>query len=53
MYKNIINYLKTLASSLKIINKCEKKLENNVTIEKNILNIIMKQLNFTMYVNLN
>ncbi len=27
------------------MNECEKKLESNATIEKNILDIIMKQLN--------
>ncbi len=33
------------------MNECEKKLESNVTTKKNILNIIMKQLNFiTTYI---
>ncbi len=33
------------------MNECEKKLESNVTIKKNILNIIMKQLNLiTTYI---
>jgi len=27
------------------VNECEKKLESNVTTKKNILDIIMKQLN--------
>jgi hypothetical protein len=27
------------------VNECEKKLESNATTKKNILNIIMKQLN--------
>jgi hypothetical protein len=48
-----MNYLKTLVSLLKIVNKYEKKLKNNVIIKKNILDIIMKQLNLTIYVNLN
>jgi len=30
------------------MNKCEEKLESNATIEKNILDIIMKQLNLIM-----
>jgi len=49
--KNITNHLKTLASLLKIVNKCEKKLESNATTKKNILDIIMKQLNLiTTYI---
>jgi len=33
------------------VNECERKLESNVTIKKNILDIIMKQLNFiTTYI---
>ncbi len=33
------------------MNECEKKLESNATIEKDILDIIMKQLNFiTTYI---
>ena len=31
----------------KIINKYKKKLKSNIIIEKNISNIIIKQLNFT------
>ncbi len=48
-----MNYLKTLVSLLKIVNKYEKKLKNNIIIKKNILDIIMKQLNLTIYANLN
>ncbi len=40
-----MNHLKTLVNSSKIVNECEKKLESNATTKKNILNIIMKQLN--------
>ena len=36
---------KTLVNLSKIINKCKKKLKSNIIIEKNILNIIIKQLN--------
>jgi len=50
--KNITNYFETLINLSKIINKCKKKLENNVTIKKNILNIIIKQLNLIIYANL-
>ncbi len=47
-----MNYLKTLISSSKIVNECEKKLENNAITKKNILDIIIKQLNSTIYVDL-
>jgi hypothetical protein len=40
-----MNYLETLVSSSKIVDECEKKLESNVITKKNILDIIMKQLN--------
>jgi len=50
---NITNYFKSLFNLLKIVNKCEKKLESNITIEKNIFNIIIEQLNFIVYANFN
>ncbi len=46
-----MNYLKTLASLSKkkqinqIVNKCEKALESDAIIKKNILNEIEQQLN--------
>ena len=49
--ENITNHLKTLASSSKkkqinqIVDKCEKALESDVTIKKNILDEIERQLN--------
>ena len=43
--EDITNHLETLVSSSKIVNECEKKLESNATTKKNILDIIMKQLN--------
>jgi len=47
----IINYFETLASLSKkinqIIDKCKKKLESNATIKRNILDIIIKRLNFS------
>jgi hypothetical protein len=46
-------YLETLTSLSKIINKDKKKLESNIIIEKNIFDIIVKQLNFTVYTNFN
>ncbi len=48
-----MSYFETLVNLSKIINKCEKKLKNNVITKKNILVIIIKQLNFTTYVSLN
>ncbi len=37
-----MNYFETLASSSKIVNECEKKLENNAIIEKDIFDTTMK-----------
>jgi len=48
-----MNHFETLVSSSKIVNECEKKLENNVITKKNILNIIMKQLNLIAHASLN
>ena len=49
--EDITNHLEALVSSSKVVNKCEKKLESNATIEKNILDIVMKQLNLiTTYI---
>ncbi len=48
-----MNYLETLVNLSKIVDECKKKLKNNVITKKNILNIIMKQLNFTIYASLN
>jgi len=45
----MINYLETLISLSKIINKFKKKLESNTIIEKNIFDIVIEQLNFTIY----
>jgi len=40
--EDIIDYLEILTSLSKIVNKYEKKLESNITIEKNISNIIIE-----------
>ena len=43
--ENITNHLKILVSLSKIVNKCEKALESDATIKKNILDEIERQLN--------
>jgi len=48
-----MNHFKTLVNLSKIVNECEKKLKSNVIIKKNILDIIMKQLNSIAYASLN
>jgi len=37
----------------KIVNKYKKKLENTIIMKRNILNIVIKQLNLIIYINLN